>query len=550
MAEPVRYTRKMIEYYTRRGQWTTETQADIWDRNASKYQDKVALVDARGQLTWAKAKLWTDRVALNLLDMGFVKDDAVVVQLPTSKELLMMLIACEKAGLIYVPVMRNFGEKELRPIISKTKSRGIVIPWKFRNTDYYEIVQKLLPDFPHLQYIIFWDDEHPKGNLSLSEMAERPIEKEYAVDKLQQSMMSPFEVCLVRTTSGTTGIPKIVELPSCCRVFQARTLVQVLGMSDRDIVAAMSPVFGGPNTPAYLGAPMAASKIVMLEKWDPEEALSLIEQERVTLFGAVPTQLFQMIQHPNFSRYDLSSLRLVAGGMGQALSYKLGVEAEKKLGCPILNTYGVTEWGGTLMTSPLDPQQIRFNTVGKCSDKGEVKIIDSNGNELPLGEEGELLVGGPASSSGYFKDSKSTWDIWTSDGWLRTGDIARLDKYGNVMICGRSKDMIIRAGLNIYPSEIENLLLMHSKVSNAAVVAMPDAVMGEKLCAYLVPKEGQGINFDEIVTFLKKKGLSTIKIPERLEIMSKLPFGRTGEKIDKEALRKDIERKLKAEGKI
>jgi len=327
MARATRYSKEMIEEYTRRGVWTTETQADIWDRNAGKLPDKEALVDSRGRLSWAEAALWTDRIALHLLDMGFSKDDAVVVQLPTSKELLMMLIACEKAGLIYIPVMYGFREKELGYVIGKTRARGIVIPWKFRNVDYFEMVQKLRPEFPHLQFIIFCDDEHPHGSMSLNELAERAIEKKYSPDHLKHTVMSPFEVSFVRATSGTTGMPKLVELPSCCRVFQGRTLVRVLDMKESDVVAAVSPVAGGPNTVPYLGAPMAGAKIVMLQRWDPEEALKLIEREGVTLFSAVPAQLFQMVQHPDFSKYDLGSLRVAVGTGGQALSYELGIRS-------------------------------------------------------------------------------------------------------------------------------------------------------------------------------------------------------------------------------
>lgn len=547
MAKPTRYTQQIIEEYSRRGVWTSETLADIWDRNAADYPDREALVDSRNRQTWGYAKQWTDRVALGLRDMGFGKDDAVVVQLPTCSELLMMHIACEKAGLLYVPVMHSLRGRELEYIISKTRAKAVVIPWKFKGTDYYTIVQQLLPDLPGLKFVIIWGDDHPEGTISLREMAERPVEKEYPADYLRKTRMGPFEVTFIRPTSGTTGMPKLVELPICCRVFESRVLVQVLGMTGNDIVAALSPVAGGPNTPAYLGAPMAGAKLVMLERWSPERCLRLLEEERVTLFGAVPAQIYQLINHPDFSKYDLTSLRLIVGGAGQALTYQLGVEAEAKLGCPILQMYGVTEWGGTLMTSSSDSRETRFHTVGKCTDESELKIVDENDNDVKPGEPGELLVGGPAASSGYYDNPETTWRTWTKEGWLRTGDIARVDEDGNVVICGRKKDMIIKGGSNIYPAEIESLLVMHPAVGNAAVVSMPDIAMGEKVCAYVVPKPGASISFDEMVAFLKGKELSPFKIPERLEILDKLPLGHTDEKTDKAALRKDIETKLRSE---
>jgi non-ribosomal peptide synthetase component E (peptide arylation enzyme) len=482
--------------------------------------------------------------------MGFVKDDALIVQLPPRSELLMMHIACEKAGLLYVPAMHNLREKELEYLISRTEAKGIVIPWKFKDTDYYGMVRGLQAHLPRLKHIIFCGDEHPEGTLFLSDMGNRPIEREYPTDYIKQTRMPPFEVTFIRPTSGTTGMPKLVELPVCCRVYESHMLAQVLKMTNNDIVAAISPAAGGPNVLPYLGAPVAGAKIVFLERWDAEEALKLIEKERVTLLGAVPTQLFQMIHHSKFSKYDLSSLRTVVV-TGQALTYPLGVEAEEKLGCLVLQLFGATEWGGSLLTSPLDPQEIRFNTVGKSSSQeNRVKIVDENDNEVLPGEPGELLLGGPSSGSGYFKNPQATWEIWTRDGWLKTGDVARIDEAGNVVICGRKKDMIIRGGNNIYPSEIENLLLMHPKVDNVAVVSMPDPVMGEKVCAYISLKIDQNLTLEEIVALLKEKGLSTFKIPERLEIMDRLPLGPSGEKIDKEVLRKDIAQKLKVEGKI
>lgn len=549
MAKATRYTPRLIEKYCREGLWTTETLSDIWDRNAEIYPEEEALVDSRNRLTWAEVKRWTDRVALGLRAMGFVKDDAVVVQLPTCSELLLMLIACEKAGLLYVPVMCNLGQPELEYILGETQAKGIVIPLKFKDIEYVPMARGLLSGLPRLNHIFVWGEDHPEGTESLREMAERPMEEEYPADYLDGTKMSPFEVTFIRPTSGTTGLPKLVELPACCRNFQSRILVETLDMTHQDIVAAISPVAGGPNTPAYLGAPMAGSKIVLLERWNPEGALQLIERERVTLVAPVPTQLFQMIHHPNFSKYDLSSLRLVVGGSGQALTYKLGVEAEAKLGRPIVQIYGATEWGGTLSTSPFDSQEIRFSTVGKASDRGEVKIVDDEDREVPPGQSGELLVGGPASSSGYFGDPEATRQIWTEEGWLRTGDLARLDDAGNVVICGRKKDMIIRGGTNVYPAEIENLLGRHPSVADVALVAMPDLVMGEKICAYVSLRAGESLHFDEMVAYLEENQLTPFKIPERLEIMDRLPLGQSGEKTDKGALRRDIEAKLEAEGK-
>jgi non-ribosomal peptide synthetase component E (peptide arylation enzyme) len=166
-----------------------------------------------------------------------------------------------------------------------------------------------------------------------------------------------------------------------------------------------------------------------------------------------------------------------------------------------------------------------------------------------MGEAAEIQIKGPGAVSGYFGDPEGTWQVWTKDGWYKTGDLGRFDERGNLIIAGRKKDMIIRGGQNIYPVEIENLLTTHPKVSNVAIVKMPDPVMGERACAYVVPKQRQGFTFKEMVSFLKKEGVSAYKLPERLEIIDTLPMVAEGQKVDKKALEKDVAERLKGKRK-
>jgi non-ribosomal peptide synthetase component E (peptide arylation enzyme) len=219
------------------------------------------------------------------------------------------------------------------------------------------------------------------------------------------------------------------------------------------------------------------------------------------------------------------------------------VEIEEKVGGRLTTGLGAVDFGGVTATQLDDPPEVRLFTVGKACGGTEIRVVDDAGEELPRGEIGEIWGRGPGCSSGYYKDPEATWQAWTKDGWFRLGDLGKVDDQGNITVVGRKKDMIIRGGQNIYPVEIENLLFTHPKVLDVAVVGMPDPVMGEKACAYIVPRPGQDLSFDETVSFLKNKGIATYKLPERLEIIDRLPMV-GGQKVDKRRLVEDIQEKL------
>ncbi|MFQ5827322.1 MAG: class I adenylate-forming enzyme family protein, partial [Dehalococcoidia bacterium] len=272
-----------------------------------------------------------------------------------------------------------------------------------------------------------------------------------------------------------------------------------------------------------------------------------VQEERVTVAALVPTQLMMMVRHPDFEKYDLSSLRVVVS-TGAALAYQDGVEAEERLGVPVVQAYGSTDSGNGGFADMDENREERLLTVGKVLPGIERKLVDDEGKEVPQGEVGEVWLRSPAAGSGYYRDIETTRQAWTEDGWFKMGDLGRINRQGNLVLVGRKKDMIIRGGQNIYPAEVENLLMSHPNVYQAAIVGMPDPLLGEKCCAYVVPRPGQEFTFDEMVAFLRTKDLAPYKLPERLESLAELPMVAEGQKVDKNALHKDIEAKLKAEG--
>lgn len=547
MARPTRYTAELEKEYVQKGYWTTTTFADVWDRNARQYPDTEAVVDSRTRVTWAQAKLWIDRLALGFLELGFRKDDVLVVQLPNSVELTLLRVATEKAGLLCLPVLRTLRHNEMEYILKFVNASGIVVLREFRGFNYTDMLNEIKPRIPGLKYIFVAGENVTSAALSITEMITKPVEKKYPAEYLQSKKMPWNEFSTIGHTSGSTGFPKFVEYPICSTMRLGTQTVEAYHLTHNDIVAALSPAAFGPSLIAHVCAPIAGAKIVMEEHFEAEEALQIIEREKVTAIGAVPAQLAMMAGHPNLSKYDYSSLRLIRC-TGSPLAYHVGVNAEEKMKAKIVQCYGAVDFGTISGSHFSDTRETRLLTNGAPYDGGEVKLMDDNGKEVLPGEVGEVWARGPHSVSGYFKDPEATKKAWEG-GWYRTGDLGSFRTEGTLMVVGRKKDLIIRGGQNIYPAELEALLLTHPAVLMTAVVSMPDDVMGEKACAYIVPKPGHKIAFEEMVSFLKVKGVAPFKIPERLEIADKFPMVADGQKIDKKSLTKRVAEKLAAERK-
>ncbi len=548
MAKPTRYNTKMIQAFYKTGEWLPISLSGVWDRNAREVPNKEAVVDDRIRVTWAQAKIWIDRLALGLIEMGFKKDDVMVIQLPNCTELPLLRVACEKAGVLCLPVLRNLRQRDLENVLGRVNARGIVIPWKYRDVDYFAMVTEVRPRLKALQNVIVWAETAPPGAIALNTLLNQPLEKKYPAGYPEKFTLSPDEVSLINHTTGTTGFPKFVEYPIAARLRLGRGFIESLKLTENDVICALGSVPAGANCVPYFGAPQTRAKVVMLEHFEAEIAFKMLEKEKVTVACGVPAMWTMMVRHPRRKDYNLSSMRLWWNA-GAFLPAQLGAEVEEKLGATILSGLGGVDFGVTIMPELDDPPNIRFETVGKPKAGGKIKVVNAEGKDVKAGEVGEVWGTGPSCPGGYYLDPEATAQAWTKDGWFKTGDLGRLDEKGNLLLVGRQKDVIIRGGQNIYPAEIESLLQAHPKIADVAVVAMPDAVMGEKACAYVVPKAGQSLTLKEVSAFLTDQDIALYKIPERLELSAKLPMVGGETKVDKKALQQDIAAKLKTEGK-
>lgn len=549
----VRFDEKLAGKYIKEGYWTQEILSDYWDKNAKERPDKEALSDSTGKrLTWAEAKQKIDRIALALAkELRLNKDDTLLVQLPNSVEQFLVRVACEKAGILCLTEMITFRHTEVKWLASQTGAAGAVIPKTYRDFDFYQMMQDLQPELPNLKHIIVTGDDVPEGAISLNKIMEHPYEKEYSIEELSERRIDPIrEVGFLVTTTGTTGLPKIIEHTIAARAIRAsKPHIENWQLTADDVIVAIAPTAGAPGgTPTYFCGPIAGAKSALLYEWTPEDALEFMEKERATVIAVVPTHLARMLQLP-LDKYDLSSLRFIRCS-GGPLAPALADEAEEKFGAPILSTYGTFDTGSVSGMPITASKEIRRSTVGKPPPGNETKILDESGKEVAQGEVGLLYFRSPSAAAGYYRDLEKTMtEAFDAEGWACPGDLVVQDEEGWLRIVGRQKDIIIRGGQNIYPGEIEGLLVAHPKLAAAAVVAMPDKIMGEKACAFVVPKKGKEFTFDEMVEHLKNKKIAMYKLPERLEILDAIPVV-SESKVDKKLMRQWVADKLKAEGKI
>ena len=545
--KPIRYKKEMVDEFIRDGYWTRETFYDFWDRNAQKYGDREALVDSKYRLTWAEAKHLIDAIAVSWIEMDIPRFARIIIQSPNSVYGFLSRIACERAGLISLTVYPYLRQRELEYMVEKTEASAVIIPHIYRKFDYLEMYKDLQSRFPHLKSIFLFEDKvpdsAPEETYSLTKLAKKRSEKPIDESVLKERRLDPvWNVALLTTTSGTTGLPKLVEWPTAPRICTSKGRVDIWSLTKDDITMAIAPHAGGAaGTLTYFAAPLAGAKTVMLEEFSPEGALELIEKEKATAIGVVPTHLIKMLE-ADTSKYDLSSLRFIRSAGGY-LSPQVAEEAENAFGAVITSDLGTQDMGSVSGCRVKDSKDLRRRTVGRMLPGNRVRLMDEDGNEVPEGEPGILYFRGPHAPAGYYRDEKLASTVFDPDGWTTTGDIVKFDQEC-LWILGRAKDMIIRGGQNIYPTEIEGLLNNHPKVASVAVVGYPDREMGERTCAYVIPKPNQEFTFDEMVDFLKGKKLAMYKLPERLEIVDDFPIVGDSGKVNKETLKKDIAEKV------
>ena len=531
---PTRFTASMVERYIAEGLWTEETMVSRLRSLAKEKGDTLAASDAQRRLTWAELDSESCRVGRSLREIGLERGDLVLVQLPNWVENLLVRYALKRAGLlgVYVPVV--WRETEVERVARSSGARAIVAPARFLDTDFHEMFQRMRSRGSDLQHGIFVRGEAARSAASfrweeLAESQERDDDK---------GGFEPWEVSLISVSSGSTGAPKLCEWPEAAHWLAGRGLAERLEISSQDVVGIFCPLGGGAGAMGWLAALAAGARIVLGESFHAEEMLDAISRERVSFVSTVPAILLRLLDVSDLSRWDLSALRLIRTGTA-AIPPTTAREAERRLRAKIVPAAGSMEAIMFTQTSPHDPPEFRLGgSVGKPLPGGEVRIIGVDGAPVQAGEIGELEIRGAYTGSGYFGDVQATqaaWETLGEEGWLRTGDLASTDLDGNVSIVGRARDVIVRGGHKVFPTELEELLMQHPAVREAVVVGTRHDKLGEATRACVVPRDGQRLTENEIRDFLKLKQIASYKFPDEIVLLCELPR-LAGGKVDRKAL--------------
>ena len=491
------------------------------------------------------------KCAKGLMNLGIQKGEHIAVWSSNTPEWLTTQFATGKMGAVLVTVNTNYRTSELEYLLKQSDSTTIILMNQFKDSSYIDMLYEIVPELknarpgelnssrlPFLRNVIVLGNEKYPGTFSWEDMMEQA--KFVSNHELNERMesLNPHDVINMQYTSGTTGFPKGVMLTHSNIVNNGFNIANCMKLTNEDRLCIPVPFFHcfgcvlGTMACVSVGATM-----VPVQEFHPKKVLQTVQDEKCTGLHGVPTMFIAELNEPDFSNYDLSSLRtgIMAGSNCPIEVMKAVIE---KMGATeITIAYGQTESSPVItQTRTDDPIELKVESVGRALPNVEVKIVEpGTTNEVPRGVQGELCTRGYHVMKGYYKNESATMEAIDSEGWLHTGDLAIMDENGYCKVTGRLKDMIIRGGENIYPREIEEFLYTHPSVLDVQVVGVPDQVYGEEVMAWIIPKEGVSISKEEIKAYCKGK-ISKHKIPKYIDFVDTYPMTASG-KIQKFRLR-------------
>jgi len=549
------FPKEFVNLYYEKRWWLGIPLGEMLDRSCDLYPNKEALVAEGVRLTYRQLKEWTDRAAIAFVELGIKTLDRVLLQIPNWAEFVYAYYGLHKIGAIPVMCIPRFSQREMEHFCEITEAKAWIVPLQFEKIDYIPMIESIRSHQSLLKHILIIDtterskEQWPRGTLSFNDLLKKVDLSRYPRDYLQSFRPDPDEICHLMPTGGTTGLPKLVPRTHNDWLCNIEYRAKAWQRSPLDITLIATPITHNmaievSMNPSFL----TGGKVVMIPSTRPREILEAIEKEKVTTTILAVAQVQQIVDFPELDQYNVSSLQVIATG-GSYMPPEVIRKVYNKLKCKFYNVYGSSE-GPCTQTRYDDPEEVILHTVGwPVCPYDEFKLIDSDGNKLPREKEGEMVARGPCIFRGYYKSEAENREAFTSDGFYRTGDIAKFDDEGRLIITGRKKDIIIRGGENISAKEVEELISGHPKVVQAAAVAMPDPILGERVCAFIKPRENENVTLEEIILYLKGKKTSVLYLPERIEVIEEMPLTNVG-KVDKKRLREEIREKLRKEEKI
>ncbi|WP_324786593.1 (2,3-dihydroxybenzoyl)adenylate synthase [Streptomyces sp. H51] len=547
--------------YVAEGYWAGAPLGHLLRAVADRIPDDPALVDVVAhagtgvRLTHAELAARADAAAVRLLDLGIRKGDRIIVQLGNGWEFVVLTLACLRAGIIPVMALPAHRRSELGHLAVHAEAVAIAVPDVMRDFDHQALAHELADEVRTVtgaewRVLVAGNDVAP-DSIDLTALCAAPTDP--AADRAHRARLDAAppgsrDVALFLLSGGTTGLPKLISRTHDDYAYNARAVARCAQVDGTTAYLVSIPA--GHNfalaCPGILGTLLAGGRVVTLPSPEPVRSFATIAAEGVTHTAVVPAVAGRWLEYAAEQGVEqLASLRVLQVG-GARLADELARKIRPVLGVALQQVFGMAE-GLINVTRLDDPEDIVCTTQGRpVCPADEVRIVDEHDRDVPDGEPGLLLTRGPYTPRGYYRAAEQNARAFTADGWYRSGDICRRTREGNLVVEGRDKDMINRGGEKISAEEVENLVYRLPAVSQVAAVAMPDPVLGERVCVYAVLRPGTSLTLEEVRTAMEEIGVARFKLPERLVIVEKLLSTKVG-KIDKKALRTDIASRLAAE---
>jgi len=539
---------EFAETYRRKGYWKGRTLGQELDDWAQRYGERIAVVSGEERVSYRELKSRAENVAVGLAALGIGPRDRVVIQLNNVPEFFYVLFGLFKLGALPVLALPAHRETEIRYLLEFSEAVAYCSPRSFRDFDYVDMVEAIAPQLPKLKHLLVVGAEVPPGTVSIGAMAR--AKPQNAAEVLAPLSPKASDVAFFLLSGGTTGLPKMIPRTHDDYSYNFTSSAAMCGLTADSVYLIALPISHNFPlcAPGSLGSFSVGAKVVLAPSPSPEVAFPIVERERVTVIGHVPAVTIQWLDSPLRGQYDLSSLEVLQVG-GSRLNDEVARRVRPLLGAMVQQTFGMAE-GFICCTRLDDSEDVLCSTQGRpMTEADEVLVVGWDGEPVAPGQTGELLTRGPYTIRGYYKAPEHNAKAFTANGFYRTGDVVRMLPSGNFTVEGRVKDLINRGGEKIAAEELENLILAHASVHNVAVVAMPDPILGEKICAYVVCRPGQTLTLEALRAFLDAAKIARFKLPERLELIDALPLTSVG-KISKKQLREDVAAKLRTEGKM
>jgi 2,3-dihydroxybenzoate-AMP ligase/pyochelin biosynthesis protein PchD len=517
--------------YRQAGYWRDETFGDLLRSAAQAFAEREALTEGERHLSYRQLDLRVDQLAAGLYRLGLRAGDNVVLQLPNSAAFVEVCFALYRLGVRPIFALPAHRHLEIGRFCEFAQARAYFCADRDASFDYRAMARDLKDRNPQLEWVVVAGEAEEFTALhSLYEPA--PV-------RTFQSPSADAVACF-QLSGGSTGVPKLIPRRHHEYLYNLRASAERCGLSEASVyLVALPMAHNFPMCcPGFIGTFSVGGRVVLSPSLSPEVCFELIERQGVTHTALVPPLALVWLEAAQARGRGLAPLQLLQVG-GAKLSYEAARRIEPVLGCRLQQVFGMAE-GLICYTDPEDPPQRVLHTQGRpLSPADEIRVVDEHDQPVPVGQVGQLLTRGPYTIRGYYRYPEHNAQAFTADGFYRTGDRVMLTADGYLMVEGRDKDLINRGGEKIAAEEVENLLLSHPSVADIALVAMPDAFLGERTCAFVIPR-GTAPRAPELLRHLRAQGLAAFKLPDRFEFIPAFPQTGVG-KVSRKHLREAIQ---------